>query len=174
VVFVSHDRYFLEGLASRVLEVGGGKLRDHPGGYESYVWRKQQEEERAAAIARAEDGRGRGEAAGNRGATPAHAAGTPGAGAPDAGLPRAGTGASSLRRSRVTTRRVRELELRIAVLEERKGRLEALLARDDFYRDAEKSAFYLDEYRALGADLENAMEEWAAAAAVLDETRGES
>jgi hypothetical protein len=69
---------------------------------------------------------------------------------------------------------VRELEQRIAILEERKGRLEALLARDDFYRDAEKSAFYLDEYRALGADLEDAMEEWAAAAAVLDETRGES
>jgi ATP-binding cassette subfamily F protein 3 len=174
VVFVSHDRYFLEGLAGRVLEVGGGMLRDHPGGYESYLWRKQQEEERAAVTARAEDERRRGEAVGNRGSAQANAAGTPGASTPGAGIPGGGTVSSSARRSRVTTRRVRALEERIAVLEERKGRLEALLARDDFYRDAEKSAFYLDEYRALGADLESALEEWAAAAAVLDEARGES
>jgi hypothetical protein len=65
------------------------------------------------------------------------------------------------------------LEERIAVLEERKGRLEGLLAGDDFYRDAEKSAFYLDEYREVGAGLENAMEEWAAAVAALDEARGD-
>ena len=49
-----------------------------------------------------------------------------------------------------------------------------MLARDDFYRDAEKSGFYLDEYRTVGADLEGALEKWAAAAAVLEETRGES
>jgi ATP-binding cassette subfamily F protein 3 len=194
VVFVSHDRYFLEGLADRVIEVGGGALRDHPGGFESYLWRKRQEEERAAAAAaRAESERGRSEAAGSRGPATSDTAPMRGTASqaglastrratPQAGTTRAGdTGAAALtggasgpsRRFRVTPRRVRELEAQIAALEERKARLEGLLARDDFYRDAEKSGFYLDEYHTVGADLESAMEAWAAAAAILEETRGE-
>ena len=41
VVFVSHDRYFLDKLATRVFEIGGGEVRVFPGNYEDYVWRKQ-------------------------------------------------------------------------------------------------------------------------------------
>jgi ATP-binding cassette subfamily F protein 3 len=41
VVFVSHDRYFLDRLATRVFEIEGGELRVFPGNYEDYVWRKQ-------------------------------------------------------------------------------------------------------------------------------------
>ncbi len=161
VVFVSHDRYFLEGLADRVVEVGGGGLRDHPGGYESFLWRRRQEEERAAAAAaRNESERARGEAPGGS-AGPGGGASTAG---PDGGA----------RRPRVTSRRVRELEEKIATLEERKQRLEGLLAREDFFRDAEKSAFYLEEYRTVGLELDGAMEAWAAASAVLDEARGEA
>jgi ATP-binding cassette subfamily F protein 3 len=33
VVFVSHDRYFLEQLATRVIEVGGGEVHSFPGSY---------------------------------------------------------------------------------------------------------------------------------------------
>ncbi|MDQ6678321.1 MAG: ABC-F family ATP-binding cassette domain-containing protein [Acidobacteriota bacterium] len=40
VVFVSHDRYFLEQVATRVFEVGGGKVEVFPGNYEDYIWRK--------------------------------------------------------------------------------------------------------------------------------------
>ncbi len=40
VVFVSHDRYFIDKLATRVFEVGGGKVEIFPGNYEDYVWRK--------------------------------------------------------------------------------------------------------------------------------------
>ena len=40
VVFVSHDRYFLDKLATRVIEVEDGKVRVYPGNYEDYVWRK--------------------------------------------------------------------------------------------------------------------------------------
>jgi ATP-binding cassette subfamily F protein 3 len=39
VVFVSHDRYFLDKLATRVFEVGGGEVRIFPGNYEDYLWR---------------------------------------------------------------------------------------------------------------------------------------
>ncbi len=41
VVFVSHDRYFIDRLATRVFEVGGGKVEIFPGNYEDYLWRKQ-------------------------------------------------------------------------------------------------------------------------------------
>jgi len=40
VVFVSHDRYFIDKLATRVFEVGGGKVEIFPGNYEDYLWRK--------------------------------------------------------------------------------------------------------------------------------------
>lgn len=41
VVFVSHDRYFIDKLATRVFEVGDGKVEVYPGNYEDYLWRKQ-------------------------------------------------------------------------------------------------------------------------------------
>jgi len=41
VVFVSHDRYFIDKLATRVFEVGGGKVEVFPGNYEDYLWRKK-------------------------------------------------------------------------------------------------------------------------------------
>ncbi len=41
VVFVSHDRYFIDKLATRVFEIGDGEVHIYPGNYEDYVWRKQ-------------------------------------------------------------------------------------------------------------------------------------
>ena len=41
VVFVSHDRYFIDKLATRVFEVGDGAVHVFPGNYEDYMWRKQ-------------------------------------------------------------------------------------------------------------------------------------
>jgi ATP-binding cassette subfamily F protein 3 len=41
VVFVSHDRYFIDKLATRVLEVGDGRVEVYPGNYEDYRWRKE-------------------------------------------------------------------------------------------------------------------------------------
>jgi ATP-binding cassette, subfamily F, member 3 len=41
VVFVSHDRYFIDKLATRVFEIGDGKVEVYPGNYEDYIWRKQ-------------------------------------------------------------------------------------------------------------------------------------
>ena len=41
VVFVSHDRYFIDRLATRVFEIGDGKVEVYPGNYEDYLWRKE-------------------------------------------------------------------------------------------------------------------------------------
>jgi ATP-binding cassette subfamily F protein 3 len=40
VVFVSHDRYFVDALATRVVEVADGGLTSYPGTYEEYLSRK--------------------------------------------------------------------------------------------------------------------------------------
>ncbi len=40
LVFVSHDRYFIEGVANRVLELERGAARIFPGDYQYYLWRK--------------------------------------------------------------------------------------------------------------------------------------
>lgn len=39
VVFVSHDRYFMDKLATRVYEVADREVRIYPGNYEDYLWR---------------------------------------------------------------------------------------------------------------------------------------
>ena len=41
VVFVSHDRYFVNGLANRVIEVEGGGLENYYGDYEYYLEKKE-------------------------------------------------------------------------------------------------------------------------------------
>ena len=41
VVFVSHDRYFIDRLATRVIEVENAQVHSWPGNYEDYLWRKQ-------------------------------------------------------------------------------------------------------------------------------------
>ena len=40
VIFVSHDRYFLDALATRVFEVESGTVHVYPGNYEDYMRRK--------------------------------------------------------------------------------------------------------------------------------------
>jgi len=43
VVFVSHDRYFIDQLATSVIEIGGGEVVNFPGNYEDYLWRKNRD-----------------------------------------------------------------------------------------------------------------------------------
>jgi len=45
VVFVSHDRYFIDKLATRIFEIGEGRVEVFPGNYEDYQWRKQRNPE---------------------------------------------------------------------------------------------------------------------------------
>jgi ATP-binding cassette subfamily F protein 3 len=40
VVFVSHDRYFIDKLATRIFEVADGEVHVFPGNYEDYLWRR--------------------------------------------------------------------------------------------------------------------------------------
>ena len=51
LVLVSHDRYFIDRLATKVIEVGGGQALLYPGGYEDFLyWKKQREAGVAAPL----------------------------------------------------------------------------------------------------------------------------
>src|SRR3989441_3573078 len=41
LVFVSHDRYFVERLATKIIEVGGGEAIVYPGTYKEFLWHKE-------------------------------------------------------------------------------------------------------------------------------------
>ena len=135
VVFVSHDRHFLTELATRVVEVGGGCIYDYPGNYEGFLHRKGLLRE--AASEEAAGARTRGTSAGT--AKPENAP----------------------TKSKPNLRKVEALEQKIAQLEERKAKLESILADGEIYRDAEKAAFYTNEYETVTGELEDAVEGWA-------------
>ncbi len=50
VVFVSHDRYFIEHLATRVYEIADHTVHVFPGNYADYLWRKQGGAERTPTL----------------------------------------------------------------------------------------------------------------------------
>ena len=68
IAFVSHDRYFIDKLATRVFEIGGGEVNVFPGNYEDYLWRKENRPEPTLAGAEALSGTG---PVNGNGATPA-------------------------------------------------------------------------------------------------------
>jgi ATP-binding cassette subfamily F protein 3 len=41
LIFVSHDRYFVEKLATRIIEIGHGEAVVYPGRYTEYLWSKE-------------------------------------------------------------------------------------------------------------------------------------
>lgn len=41
MVFVSHDRYFIDRLANKVIHIGDGDVEVYPGGYEEFLWSRQ-------------------------------------------------------------------------------------------------------------------------------------
>jgi ATP-binding cassette subfamily F protein 3 len=53
VMLVSHDRFFLSQLATRVFEVDKNEIRVYEGGFDYYLWKKQEETTAAAAPASA-------------------------------------------------------------------------------------------------------------------------
>ena len=149
VVFVSHDHFFLERLATRVIEVGGGGIRIFPGDYESYLWKKAQEALAAAAAAV--------NAAPIESAAPRSAPSNSAQPQPASPTPR-----DRARGDRRRLRRLTEVEERITALEERRAKLEDLMASDGFFRDTQKSRFYIDDHRGALDELSRLYEEWRA------------
>lgn len=50
VLFITHDRYFLDNISTRIFELDGGSLIEYQGNYQDYVRLKAEQDERDAAL----------------------------------------------------------------------------------------------------------------------------
>jgi ATP-binding cassette subfamily F protein 3 len=169
VVFVSHDRYFIDRLATRVIEVENGVITTYPGNYEDYLRKK---EELAAASALDEVVSTREVpthvSESRHGAPSSMASGTTIVieGGPD-GLVDAGLGASN-RSRRLNPIKQKQMEERCGFLEEEIPRVEASIAHTEeqlgvyvsaaeTQRLTELAAGLREELRRLTAEWEELM-----------------
>ncbi len=128
LVFISHDRDFLNALATRVVEVRGGVLREFLGNYDAYRAKLREEAERAASAAR----------------VPAPSA-TPSAGA-------ASEARGDAQRTREDRKARERLERKLARLEEQIGEKEARV--EEFAHRLGDPAVYGDFARMREVEIE--------------------
>ena len=159
VIFVSHDRGFIEGLATRVLELAPGRSRNFPGGYVYY-------QERLAAEAAAAAGT---DTAGNT--APAAAAALENA--PKAAAKTAGQLSWEEEKRlnaerRKKEREVERLEKEIAAAEQEKAGLETKLADPAVYSDGAACAAVQKSLEAAVAKSDELTAQWEQAAMALE------
>jgi len=159
IVFISHDRYFINRIATKIVEVGGGALASYLGSYDDYL----------AAKARGAVAAAPGPAPGRSRAAERHAPRTSpaslAAGRPAEG-PRASSGQRSERGARAT-RAVRELRRRLAQVEKQIHALEARIAEigatltdPALYTDGERVRTVTAERKSAEEQVTWLMREW--------------
>ncbi|RJS16832.1 ABC transporter ATP-binding protein [Corallococcus sp. H22C18031201] len=150
LLFVSHNRSFINGLCTHVWEVADGKLTPHPGNLDDYLYHQQQQ--RLAAEAEAQGLAGKGE----RGST-----------APMTEKDRKRLEAEARQRRSVVEgpikKEIARLEARIAEVEAAQKTREAQLADPDLYNDFARAKPLMDQHRDAKAELEELYARWEAA-----------
>jgi len=117
VVFVSHDRYFIDRLATRVMEVEGGKVTSHEGNYEDYLRFKSAQAVDTSSLCHPERAkRVEGPASGSQ------------IEAPTSEAANSASGAAPDRPRRLNPIKQKQMEERCAFLEEEIPRIEAAIA----------------------------------------------
>jgi len=151
VVFVSHDRYFIDKLATRVFEVGAGAVNVYPGNYEDYLWRKE-------------------------GAAPAGATPEPEApAAPRAAEPEPAVSLKSDGSRRLNPIKLRQMKQRRRAIEDEVTRLEVEIADYEnelaHFTSAEETQRITDLLNARRTDLESLLAEWEGVAQAIEANR---
>jgi ATP-binding cassette subfamily F protein 3 len=172
LIFVSHDRYFVDKLATKIVEIGGGGALVYPGTYEEFLWSRKQREAAAQkppapapAPARASGGTAVAKAPqpANNGKDPAAAAGKA---QPQVAYEERKRQEAEARRERKAAdarrRRIDELEGRIAEREQAIKDIEATMSAAGFYDNHEKAKPVLDRHQALMWEVGDLMSQWEA------------
>ena len=146
VVFVSHDRYFIDKLATRVFEIGDGQVQVFPGNYEDYLWRKQGQTESSNAA-------------------PMTVSAKP-------TLPIEEEPATEARQKLVNPIKLRQMKERCQELEEEVARLEAAIADTEnalqSFVSVEETKRQTDALEQFRSNLAARMREWEELASVLE------
>ncbi|HEY7347237.1 MAG TPA: ABC-F family ATP-binding cassette domain-containing protein [Ktedonobacterales bacterium] len=138
LLFVSHDRYFVDALATRVWMVQDGALINHPGNYTDYRTRKAAAAARAAIQARRQESQA--------------------AAAPSQANGRKGQTVSSKGKA---TRQIGDVEAEISATEQRVAALEEQLSAASLEADVERITTLAEDYEREKARLAALYEEWA-------------
>jgi ATP-binding cassette subfamily F protein 3 len=153
VVFVSHDRYFIDRLATKVFEVKDGTVNVYPGNYEDFLFRKQQE------------------AAGPAGGTTSARATVLTPSLDDVPRGEADEG----RARRLNPIKLKQLQDRAAELENESAKLEAAIAQLETdlqsYTSAEETRRQMELLAESRARLAEVLGEWERVSAQLEEAR---
>ena len=159
LLFVSHDRWFVEQLATRILEITPDGFRDYRGRYDEYVERRGHDHLDAEKVVLKE----------RRDEADRRRSGSNGRGAPDA-----------RRRGRDTAARVsrlrdrsRTVTARIERAEERLGEIDGIFADPDYFPSAapEEVRQLEAERERISREVDELMEEWEEVERALEEAR---
>ncbi len=152
LLFVSHNRSFINNLCTHVWEVADGKLTPHPGNLDDYLYHQEQLRQAAADAAAAAAGLARGD--------------KPSTG-PVTEKDRKRMEAEARQRRSVVEgpikKEIAKLEERIAALESEQKEREAQLADPALYNDFARAKPLMDTHRAGKEELESLYARWEAA-----------
>jgi ATP-binding cassette subfamily F protein 3 len=149
LIFVSHDRYFVEKLATKIVEIGHGDALVFPGTYSEFLWRKEQRENPPAA------------SGSSRTETPQKKV-RPKADAADHEQ-RKRQAAEQRKRDQAVKKvqtRVSDLEARIAEREQTMREIEAAMSAPGFYENRDQAQPLIDRHQALMWELGELMHQW--------------
>jgi ATP-binding cassette subfamily F protein 3 len=166
LVFVSHDRYFVERLATKIIDVGSGEAIVYPGTYKEFLWHKEHPEVAPPGAGRvlsdppkrAADAPKASPSAGSKRARPAIADNEH---ASREQKKRADAAARRAARSEQARRaRIDELETRIAEHERAIREIEAAMAAPGFYDDRAAARPVIDRHQTLMWEVGDLMHQW--------------
>jgi ATP-binding cassette subfamily F protein 3 len=175
LVFVSHDRYFVDKLATKVVDIGRGDAVLYPGNYEEFLWSRKQQSEAAVSAPRAPAPpatAGHSASKGSRGTSATATAPTEPAAKLRTKVDAQGTyeerkrqEAESRRDKKAADakrRRLDELEARIADRERAIKELEMTMANPGFYDDHDAAKPVITRHQALMWEVGDLMNQWEA------------
>jgi ATP-binding cassette subfamily F protein 3 len=172
LVLVSHDRYFVEKLATKIIEVGHGEVIVYPGTYSEYLWSKEHGTSgpglRAPALKKPEARSPKPDA--HRGKADARspkpevrsAAPKPPELTRDQRKQLDAERKKKQRAGEALQKRIADLEGRIADRETEVKQLEAQISAPGFYDDAARAKQVIDRHQALMWEVGDLMGQWEA------------
>ena len=160
VVFVSHDRYFVERIATAIIEIGHGEAVRYPGTYEEYHWSKaQRTTNRPDAGHRAAPPRG----AVERRTPPAPPAPRGSASASrEERRRRAQSERQFKRKQAAREKRISDLEQRINDRERQIREIEESMTAPGFYDDRQTAQPVINRHESLMWEVGDLMSQWEA------------
>jgi len=179
LIFVSHDRYFVDRLATKVIDVGGGQAVLYPGGYEAFLWKQKQEASGAVTTSPPALPSGGTSPAPSR---PSAARGTPPASPARAAAPAPPKDYAAKKREdadqrkrdrsrKVLQDRIADLEARIAETEQAIKTMEGRMADPALYNQNDASKSVVDEHQSLMWKVGELLGQWEMLNAELEQNR---